>query len=144
MLRTTAVALLLLAALPARADDQATDELRQALRTLNDAFAKPDAAAVRRLMTDDHEAVTPYYGVPATKEEQLRTLPDLKLSEYKPGKETIRMVHRDVAIIAYPLTMKGTFKGKPVAAKSYAVAVWVRHGGHWQEASYQETALDGK
>lgn len=143
MLRTTAVVLLLLAALPARAADPSTEELRKALQTLNDAFAKSDPAAIRRLMTDDHQAVTPYYGAPTTKDQQLRLLPELKLTEYKPGKETIRLVHRDVALISYPLTMKGTFKGKAVAAKSYAVAVWVRHGGQWQEAAYQETALDG-
>ena len=40
--------------------------------------------------------------------------------------------------------MKGTFKGKSLAPKSHVIAVWVRHAGKWQEASYQETALGTK
>ncbi len=144
-MRKATLVLLAVLAMPvssARADDKATEELLKALRTLNEAFTKSDAGAIRRLMTDDHLAITPYYdGGMATKEEQIRSLPDLKLSEYKTGKESVRFATPDVAIISYPLAMKGAFKGKPVAPKSLAVAVWVRRGGKWLETLYQETAL---
>lgn len=142
-MRTTVVLLAVLAfpVSSAQADDKSTEEILKALGTLNEAFTKSDADAIRRLMTDDHSAITPYYGV-ATKDDQIRSLPDLKLTEYKTGKETVRLVTPDVAIISYPLSMKGTFKGKPLAPKSHAVAVWVRRDGKWLETLYQETAPD--
>lgn len=128
---------------PAQADDKTTGEVLKALNLLNDAFTKPDPEAIRRLMTADHVAILPYKGV-MNKDEQIRTLPHLRLSEYKTGKQTVRLVTPDVAIISYSLRMKGTFQGKPVPMNSHAVAVWVRREGKWQEASYQETALERK
>ena len=51
---------------------------------------------------------------------------------------------RDVALVTYPLTMKGTFKGRDVPRSSIASAVWVKADGRWLETYYQETPLEGK
>jgi ketosteroid isomerase-like protein len=127
----------------ARAAEPAKD-VEKALRALNDAFKNSDLAAIGRLMTDNHVAVTPYYGGPLSKAEQLKVQPDFKLTEYGMGDVKITFLSKDVALVSYPLTLKGTFKGKAVPTKNFASAIWVQQDGKWREAYYQETALDGK
>ncbi|MGL6096695.1 MAG: nuclear transport factor 2 family protein [Fimbriiglobus sp.] len=130
----------LVLAAPTRADDAAAvKEIETALKELNAAFETGTPAAITKLMTDNHGAVTPWAGR-QTRDEQIKTLPDLKLTAYKPGKMTITLIGADGALVTYPLAMTGTFRGNPVPADSHAAAVWVRRGGAWKELYYQETA----
>src|SRR5262245_1965398 len=110
-----AVTAVLLLVPAARAQDIVAQEVEKALAALNEAFAKGDAKAVATLMTDDHVAVTPSYGGPQTREEQLKSLADLKLEEYRPKAMKVRVLSRDAAVVRYELAMKGTYKGKAVA-----------------------------
>lgn len=128
----------------ARGEDSAVKEVKEAIGALNKAFAKRDADAARRLMTADHVAVTAYYGGPQTRDEQLKSLPDLKLTEYSAGKLKVTLLGKDAALVTYPLAVKGTFQGKPVPARSFTSAVWVKRGGRWLETFYQETPLPGR
>jgi ketosteroid isomerase-like protein len=126
----------------ARADDAATiKEVEKAIADLNNAFAKADVPTIKRLMGDDHVAITPYYNGLATKEDQLKSLAELKISEYKPSQLKIALVAKDTVRITYQLTQKGTYKGKDLHANNYAAAVWVNRNGMWVEVFYQETAL---
>jgi ketosteroid isomerase-like protein len=142
-MKKTLLAILTAALLGADApkENPAIKEVEKAINELNTAFEKRDADAIKRLTTPDHVAVTPYYGGPATRDEQIKTLPELKLKEYTSGDIKVTMLTADVALITYQLAMKGTFKGKDLAAKSHASAVWVKKGGQWREAYYQETTL---
>jgi ketosteroid isomerase-like protein len=114
-------------------------DVEQAVGELNAGFEKGDAAAVRRRMTADHQAVTAYYDGPVGRDAQIDGLKDLKLTEYSPGKLTVTVLGRDAALVRYALAMAGTYKGRPVPARNIASAVWVRRDGRWQEAFYQET-----
>jgi uncharacterized protein (TIGR02246 family) len=127
----------------ADAKDDAVKEVEKAITVLNKAFEKGDAEALKALMTDDHVAITPSAGV-ETLAQQLKDLPHLKITEYVQGKLTVKLLSKDVALVTYPLTLKGTFKGKPLAEKLQATAVFVRREGKWLEASYQETPLESK
>jgi ketosteroid isomerase-like protein len=122
----------------------AAHEVEKALAELNEAFAKQDRDAIRRLMTDDHVAVTGYYAGPQTRDEQLKSLGDLKLTEYKVGKLKVAPLGKEAVLVTYPLSLKGTFRGKAVPARNFASAVWVRQGGRWLERFYQETPLAGE
>jgi ketosteroid isomerase-like protein len=139
-----ATMLAVLISLPLGAGDPAVREVEKAVGMLNAAFAKQDAAAIKRLMTADHVAVTGYYGGPQTRAEQLKSLKDLKLTEYAPGKLNVKLLGKDTALVTYPLTLQGTFQGKAVPARNFASAVWIRRGGQWREAFYQETPLSGE
>ncbi len=119
-------------------------EVEKAIAALNQAFHLQDAAKVKALMTDDHVAVTPYYGGPLDRAQLLKSIPDHKLTKYAPGKVRVTLLGKEAALVTYPLAMAGTYKGKLVPAKSFASAVWVRRGGRWREAFYQETPLDAK
>lgn len=116
-------------------------EVKRGLAALNEAFHKGDAAAVGQLMSDDHIAITGYYGGLADKAAQLKGLSELKLSEYRPGEMKITKLTTDAYLITYEINQKGTYKGKAVTPKCYASVVWVKRDGKWVEAFYQETAL---
>lgn len=140
--------LLILAAMltvaAAAAQDAALKDVEKAMNALNDAFKNRDADKIQRLITDNHVAITSYYGGPQNKAEQLKTLPDLKMSEYSSTDVKVTLLDKDTALVTYALTLKGTYKGKELPAKNYAAAVWVLQGGKWLEAFYQETPLAGK
>jgi len=124
--------------------DEPAKDVEKAITTLNEAFQKKDAEAIKRLLAEDHVAVTVYYGGPQRVSDQLASLPELKLTEYAAGKVQVTLQGKEAALVTYELTMKGTFKGKEVPRKSYASAVWVNRGGKWLELHYQETPLEGK
>jgi hypothetical protein len=121
--------------------DTATREVEKALGLLNDAFMKRDAEAIKRLMTPDHVAVTGYYGGPRTPKEQLKSLSDLNLTEYRVGNLKITPLSKDAVLVTYRVSMRGTFQGRAVPARNFVSAVWVRRGGRWRQAFYQETPL---
>lgn len=135
----TGVVLVVVLAGSARPD--AGEEVVKALDALNAAFAKGDAEAAAGLMTDDHVAVTAYYGGPIGRADQLKALGEHELTTYKPGRKTVRQVGADTYLVTYELAMAGKYKGKALPGRSYATAIWTRRGGKWQEAYYQETPL---
>jgi hypothetical protein len=119
-------------------DDAAAKEVVKLVQTLSQAFVKGDAATIRRLLADDQIAIFGY-GRPETKAEQLKKLADLKfesasLEDVKPVP-----ISKDVVAVSFKLVRKGTFKGKPLTPEVYALAVWARRDGQWQQVTYQET-----
>lgn len=121
--------------------DSVVKDVQQAIGTLNDAFTKRDADAIRRLMIEEHVSITSYYGGPQTKAEQLKSLADLQLTDYTTGELKVILLTDDAALVTYPLNQKGKYKQKPLSPRNYASAVWIKRNGKWQEASYQETPL---
>jgi ketosteroid isomerase-like protein len=136
--------LAVLISLPLGAGDPAVREVEKAVGMLNAAFVKQDAAAVKRLTTADHVAVTGYYGGPQTRAEQLKSLKDLKLTEHAPGKLSVKLLGKDTALVTYPVTLQGTFQGRAVPARNFVSAIWVRRRGQWRQVFYQETPLSGE
>lgn len=122
------------------AEDPAKD-VEKAITALNDAFKAGVPGPLKAMLTEDHLSVTTWGGS-QTREESLKTLPDLKLKEYAASKMKITKLGPDAALVTYSLGMKGTYKGKDVPEKSFASAVWVRKDGKWLEAFYQETVLE--
>jgi ketosteroid isomerase-like protein len=142
ILPTLAAGLLL--ATSSHADDRAASEVEKAINTLNEAFTKGQADTIKALMTADHVSVTPYYGGPVSRDQQVKGVADYKLTEYTPARMKVTMLGKDAALVTYALTMKGTYKGKELPRKNFASAVWVRRGGKWLESFYQETALSDR
>ena len=124
-----------------RSEEPAVADVLKAQAALTDAFIKGDANLIRTMMTDDKIAITPHADGPQTKAQQIETLSELKIAEYSPGKIKATVVSSDVVLLTYPLTLKGSYRGKPLAAHSYVSSLWVKRDGRWQEALYQETAL---
>jgi|GEM_PF-1107679 len=119
-------------------------DVQPSIDALNAAFVKADAAAIKMYMTQDHVAITPYYGGPLKLEDQIASLANMKLAKYEAGKMQLTVLEKNVIVLSYPVSMSGTYQGKEVPRKLYASSVWVLHGGKWREAYYQETALEAK
>src|SRR5215467_11198942 len=83
-------------------DEGAVKEIQQAMQNLNEAFAKGDAAAIRRLVADEHVAITPYYGGAMPKAEQFKGLGDLKVPDYKAGEIKVTLLTKDAALVTFP------------------------------------------
>jgi ketosteroid isomerase-like protein len=122
-------------------EDEQAKEIEEALVKLSQAFKDRDVAAIKRLSTPDHIAIRPFYGEPKARAAEIKSLPDLKVTEYKAGKLSTTFLSKEVVLITYPLQLKGTFKGKEIFSKSYASSIWVKRGGKWAEAFYQETPV---
>jgi hypothetical protein len=124
-------------------DRPAIQEVEQALRALNAAYAKQDVAAMRRLITEDQVSITSYGGV-MDRETQLKHLPDWKITEYKESGMKLVPLTKDTVRATYQLTVQGTYQGKRIPVKNYVVSIWIHRDGRWQEASYQETPAAGE
>jgi len=118
-----------------------TKEVEKAISALNDAFKAGVPGPIKSLLTEDHLSVTTWGGR-QTREESLKTLPELKLKEYAVSGMKVTLLGKEAALVTYSLGLKGTFKGKDVPEKNFASAVWVRKDGIWLEAYYQETPLE--
>jgi ketosteroid isomerase-like protein len=63
-----------------------------------------------------------------------------KVKSFDLADTKLRQLSADVAILTYNLTQDVMCEAK-LPAKVFATAVYVRQGGKWRWASYQETAL---
>lgn len=126
----------------ARAGDaEVIAEVNQAAEALDAAFERQDVEAVRKLMTSDHVAVTPYYSGPQDVDEQIASLPDLKYVQTIVGKVDVALVGEDAALRTFEAKLEGSFKGVPIARHVFVTQLMVRHDGAWRERFYQVTAL---
>jgi len=120
------------------ADDvKAVEQLQ---RTLNAAYLKQDAEAIKKLTGEDLVVVSSK-GTRETRAEQLKRLPDLKFTAYVTEDVQVHLPAKDTAVVTFRTAVQGTFQGKPLNPRSAVVAVWVRRGGAWVEVFYQGTPL---
>jgi uncharacterized protein (TIGR02246 family) len=131
----------ILVAVQARADT--AEEVERAVRTIQAAFNKGDVDTLKGLMTEDHVTVLTYARF-SNAAEQLKVLSEWKFSEYKIDGLKVKTLTKNSALVSFQATIKGTFKGKKVPSPVHVVEVWVRRGGKWLQATYQETPLAKK
>jgi len=118
-------------------------EVERAVRAIQAAFNKGDVGTLKGMMTKDHVTVLSYARF-ANTADQLKVLSDWKFSEYKIDGLEAKPVTRDVALVWYRATIKGTYKGKEVPSPVQVGEIWVKREGKWVQASYQETPADKK
>ena len=131
----------MLLALQAKADT--AEEVERAVRTIQTAFNKGDVDALKRLMTEDHVTILTYARFSNTAD-QLQVLADWRFTEYKLEGLKVKALTKDVALVSYQATIKGTYKGKEVPSPVQVAEVWINRDGKWLQASYQETPVDQK
>jgi ketosteroid isomerase-like protein len=132
---------ILILAVQARADT--AEEVEDAVRTIQRAFNKGDVDTLKGLMTEDLTTTLTYARF-SSAADQLKVLSDWKFSEYKIDGLKVKPLTKDVALVSFTATIKGTYKGKQVPSPVQVGEVWVRRDGKWKQASYQETPLDEK
>jgi uncharacterized protein (TIGR02246 family) len=118
-------------------------EVERAVQAVQAAFNRGGGEALKGLMTEDHVTILTYAQF-ANAADQLRVLSSWRCSEYKIAGVRVKALTRDVALVSYRATIKGTYQGKDVPSPVRVAEVWVKRGGKWLEASYQETPVAGE
>lgn len=108
---------------------------------LDDAFERQSAEDIKRMLTADHIAVTPYYETPQTVTQQLATLPELKYKQTNTGEVKVVVLGPDAGMRTFTARLDGTYKGKTIPADVFVTSIMVREDGQWREKFYQVTAL---
>jgi ketosteroid isomerase-like protein len=115
--------------------------INAASAALDDAFERQSAEDIKRMMTADHIAVTPYYETPQTVAQQLASLPELKFKQTNTGEVKVVVLGPDAGMRTFTARLDGTYKGKTVPADVFVTSIMVREDGQWREKFYQVTAL---
>ena len=117
--------------------------VERSVRSIQAAFDEGDADTLRGLMTDDHVSTMTYARF-SSADELLKALSDYKFSRYEFSELKAHLLTPDVALAWHQATIKGTYKGREVPSPVKVTTVWVKRGGKWLQASYQETPVPGK
>ncbi|WP_421724257.1 nuclear transport factor 2 family protein [Bauldia sp.] len=125
----------------AQAEDAVIAEIRAAAFALDEAFTNQDAERIKALVTENHMAVTPYYGRRFMVDEELLTLDALDYSIVSEEPAEITIIDSGTALSTQIKSYTGTFEGEPITPHVFASAVWVKQDGNWLQLLYQETAI---
>jgi hypothetical protein len=126
----------------AKAGEPATvAAINAASAALDDAFERQSAEDIKRMMTADHIAVTPYYETPQTAAAQIASLPELKYKQTNTGEVKVVVLGPDAGMRTFTARLDGTFKGKTIPPDVFVTSIMVREDGQWREKFYQVTAL---
>lgn len=120
---------------------EAVEAINKEAAALDEAFERQDVEAVKRLMTPDHVAVTPYYDGVQSVADQLASLPELKYEQSVVGEVAVTLLGPDAAMRTFTAKLDGSFEGKPISGEVFVSEVWVKSDGAWQEKFYQVTTL---
>ena len=115
--------------------------INAASAALDDAFERQSAEDIKRMMTADHIAVTPYYETPQTAAAQIASLPELKYKQTNTGEVKVVVLGPDAGMRTFTARLDGTYKGKTIPPDVFVTSIMVREDGQWREKLYQVTAL---
>jgi ketosteroid isomerase-like protein len=115
--------------------------INAASAALDDAFERQSAEDIKRMVTADHLAVTPYYESPQTAAAQIASLPELKYKQTITGEVKVVVLGPDAGMRTFTARLDGTYKGKTIPADVFVTSIMVREDGQWREKFYQVTAL---
>ena len=115
--------------------------INAASAALDDAFERQSAEDIKRMVTADHLAVTPYYDAPQTAAQQIASLPELKYKQTNTGEVKVVVLGPDAGMRTFTARLDGTYKGKTIPPDVFVTSIMVRQDGQWREKFYQVTAL---
>ena len=115
--------------------------INAASAALDDAFERQSAEDIKRMVTADHLAVTPYYDTPQTAAQQIASLPELKYKQTNTGEVKVVVLGPDAGMRTFTARLDGTYKGKTIPPDVFVTSIMVREDGQWREKFYQVTAL---
>ena len=109
--------------------------------SLWEAWKKGDAAPFKTHLTEDSMMITT--GGVSSKEQAIKdiTSGQCKVTSYSLSDMKVRTVTSDTAILTYKAAQDAICEGNKIPAEVYASSVYVKQGGKWLAASYQETPI---
>ena len=143
MKRILMVAMMLMIAAPAFAQDKAADAKLQAdliskEKTLWDAWFKKDAKAFEDALAADGVYVDGM-GV-SGKADLLKMIPtaNCKIKSYSFAQEKLTRIDKDAVILTFKAMQDGECDGQKIPAVSYVSSTWVMRNGKWMGFSHAE------
>ena len=122
-------------------DVSAVEAIDSAVGALDEAFEAQNVEAARALMTEDHLAVTPYYGEPQTIEQIIATLSDYKIKQTNLSEPAVALLGPDSAMRTLTAKLEGTFRNQVVSGTVFITSILVKQDGKWLERFYQVTSI---
>jgi hypothetical protein len=114
--------------------------VERSVRSIQAAFAKGGVEILRGLMTEDHVSTLTCAHF-CNVAELPKALSDYKFFEYKSSELEVKPFPPDVALPSHHASIKGTYKGREVPSPVQVTTAWVKWGGKWLGAFYQETPV---
>jgi uncharacterized protein (TIGR02246 family) len=109
-----------------------------------DAWAKGNGEYFRNRLTEDHVQVVAGAGLVQGRDKIIAdvTSHGCEVAGFEFMDANVRQLAPDVAIVSYTAKQQATCDGQRLPAKVYSTAVYVRQGGKWLSANYQETPAE--
>jgi ketosteroid isomerase-like protein len=144
------LALLLIASLAVSAQEptsspKAEAELREAIRTYDDALRRGDSTAAERFWAAEYVFINPR-GERVTRDARIANLRErrtsLDLVAHAPTDEVIRTyMDGKMAVYTTRLSIDGRYGGEAERGEFRALVVWIHRDGRWQQLASQMTPM---
>jgi uncharacterized protein (TIGR02246 family) len=130
-------------ALPVLADD-VKDELVAIEKEQWEAWKDKDGEAYRDVIADDAVFVSADASIEKGKEAIMADISghECQVKSLNFDDFNVRRYSADTAILTYTFTQDVSCAGQKLPKRIFAESVYVRQGGKWRTASYQETAIE--
>jgi hypothetical protein len=109
-------------------------------RAVNAAFAKGDAATIKKYLAADATALDG--GGVQTIAAMLAMLPQMKIESWAIDSYKVTWISDTTAVATYRFTGKGTMAGQPLPSTTWSSTVWTNRGGSWVAAFHQESVAE--
>jgi ketosteroid isomerase-like protein len=128
-----------------RASPKAEAELREAIRTYDDALRRGDATAAERFWAAEYVFINPR-GEHLTRDARIANLRErrtsLDLVAHAPTDEVIRTyMDGKMAVYTTRLSIDGRYGGEAERGEFRALVVWIHRDGRWQQLASQMTPM---
>ncbi len=129
---------------PAAAQDELVKELASIEKTLWKGWAEGDAAPFEKHLASTTVQIGTW-GISDDRAEIVASASAgvCEVGDYEIDDWKVHRVAADVAILTYEAEQDAVCEGEPLPKEILVSSVYVREGGAWKVASYQETASDG-
>ena len=122
-------------------DEEIIEVVSSLEKVLDTAFVNRDYGTVKKLIAPDYVAITPAYGHPIHREEQLELLCEMRLKICASRNPKLSVLGPCAVLLQQEKSYSGSFNGKPLPQRVFATAIWSKSSGQWRERLYQETAI---
>ena len=104
-----------------------------------DAFKRKDADAFKKLLAPEYTEITP--NGPGDTAATLAAMKDVEISDLTFADWKMTQIDKDLVLLTYTTTQKGTYKGQAFDGTNRHGAAWINRNGEWLAIYFQETPV---
>lgn len=104
-----------------------------------DAFKRKDADAFKKALAPEYVGITP--NGPGDIAATLTAMKDVEISDLTFADWKVTQIDKDLVLLTYTTTQKGTYKGQAFDGTNRHGAAWTNRNGEWLAIYFQETPV---